>query len=116
MIGAFPYQVELPLHMCAHKVYLSHPAIRPFFYLFDIYDDVGEMGLGIFPVFWGQNFWGSNIITGARKKIGLAKPNKKLFRVFWEVMQRGWTQPTFFFAVFVPSTPLFGVCFGQFPV
>ena len=24
-------QVELPLHMCAHKVYLSHPAIRPFF-------------------------------------------------------------------------------------
>jgi len=29
--GIPPYQVTLQLHMCTHNVYLSHPAIRPFF-------------------------------------------------------------------------------------
>jgi hypothetical protein len=43
------------------------PRNPAFFYLFDIIDGVGEKGLGIFRVFWGQNFWGSNIITGAEK-------------------------------------------------
>ena len=38
-----------------------------FFYLFDLFDDVGEKGLGIFQVFWGQIGGGSNILTGAEK-------------------------------------------------
>ena len=68
--GDSPYQVTLQLHMCTHKVYLSDPAMwkyLAFFYLFDIHDGIGEKGLGIFRVFWGQIGWGSNILTGAQK-------------------------------------------------
>lgn len=80
--GDSPYQVTLQLHMYTHKVYLSDPAIRKFlafFYLFDLFDGIGEKGLGIFRVFWGQIGWGSNILTGAQKKFSSYKRASNLF-------------------------------------
>ena len=43
---------------------------------------MGEKGLGIFRVFWGQIGWGSNMITGAEKKFGAMKRRKKFFRAW----------------------------------
>ena len=82
--GDSPYQVTLQLHMCAHKVYLSDPAMwnyLAFFYLFDILDGIGEKGLGIFRVFWGQIGWGSSILTGARKNSRRENTLKMCLRV-----------------------------------
>ncbi len=57
--GDSPYQVELPLHMCTHNVYLSHPAIRPFFtYL-------------TYPTAWARRVWVSSGYFGV-KSAGVA--------------------------------------------
>ena len=64
--GDSPTKSHYPLlHLSIRYTYPPSPAPRnvAFFYLFDIYDGVGEKGLGIFRVFWGQIGWGSNILT-----------------------------------------------------
>jgi hypothetical protein len=64
------------------------PRNPPFFYLFDILDEVGEKGLGIFRVFWGQNVGYSNIITGAEKILRLIFRCQRQNKFFRGVNQR----------------------------